>query len=212
MFLWVPFGISSVLQSQWGASAYSISSLIVIKNQGWKKRQVWRMANGALRGGEIGICLRVTVVSTCNFICAAHLENTHWVLPYGFSVPFAFPTLSASSCQTYVGTKAQAVKMYSACMEAELCHLNMVSAGLYICTCMRVTTWSAACSQTNRSPYSLGCIHICNVAKNSEYRRCCSVFRTLMKGNGVHSHKLVRTYRYKQARLIYLPSDATACG
>lgn len=72
--------------------------LQLLKIRGETKGKYRRWLMGALCGGEIGICVRVTAVSTCNFICAVHLENTHGVLPYGFSVQFTFPSLSASSC------------------------------------------------------------------------------------------------------------------
>lgn len=74
------------------------ASHLLLKIRGERKGKYGGWLMGALCGGEVGICVRVTVVSTCNFICAVHLENTHQVLPYGFSVQFVFPTLSASSC------------------------------------------------------------------------------------------------------------------
>lgn len=70
--------------------------LLKIRDETKDKYRGWLM--GALCGSEIGICVRVNVVSTCNFICAVHLENTHGVIPYDFFVQFMFPSLSASSC------------------------------------------------------------------------------------------------------------------
>lgn len=70
----------------------------LLKTRGERKGKYGGWLMEALCGGEIGIYVRVTVVSTCSFICAPHLENTHWMLPDGFSAQFVFPTLSASSC------------------------------------------------------------------------------------------------------------------
>jgi len=51
--------------------------LQLLKIRGERKGKYGGWLMGASCGGEIGICLRVTVASTCNFICAVHLENTH---------------------------------------------------------------------------------------------------------------------------------------
>lgn len=75
--------------------AFHLLQLLKIRGERKGKYGGWLM--GTLCGGETGFSVWVTVVSTCNF-CAVHLENTHWVLPYGFSVQFMFCTLSASSC------------------------------------------------------------------------------------------------------------------
>lgn len=112
---------SSLYQNHSEMDQCTVTHLCLLsKTWGERKAKYRGWLMGTFCGGEIGICVRVTVVSTCSFICAVHLENTHQALPYGSSVQFEFPSLSASSCQTYVVTNTKAVKMYFACMKEAL--------------------------------------------------------------------------------------------